>query len=100
MKLTSESILKTLRVLGNKPDDIAASLRRKRVRGSPCESYNCPIANYLKRRYGLEHFLADDVLASTRCIVVGAACRVETPRVVVRFMNGFDKGKYPYLISK
>lgn len=83
-------ILRDLRKLGRTPQQIAQTLRRRRIKGQRCRGRSCPIARYLTREY---HTIVD---VSHRVIVVSPVS-VHTPRPIIRFLDRFDRGEYEYL---
>ena len=47
METTKEQVISLLKALGDSGDEVAESLTKLGIMGSPCSSFACPIAKYL-----------------------------------------------------
>lgn len=91
-----------LRRLGTTSKDVAKSLRRLGIKGTPREEESCPIANFITKRLG---WVPDELCVTNDEIEF--AVRIPTPKVLARFIDEFDgdddKGRapaYPELVKK
>lgn len=80
----------TLDGLGSSASQVADTLRAQGITGRPGQTSSCPVANYLRRRFG------DDVVVREDSIRVGATS-VVTPSTVYEFVWNFDHEFYPDL---
>lgn len=85
-----------LRALGSTPQQVAASLRREGVKGSPLLPGACPLANYL-RSEGFKYPRVGDRIhvgfgAREKEYALPPACR--------DFTWHFDSGHYPALFRR
>jgi hypothetical protein len=97
---------KALAKLRNKtPDQIAAYLKRRHCTGQRDHAYSCPVALFLKAESKLR--CKRIRVESAKVQIEGKAHRmfddpeaeIDTPVAVEDFVNRFDRGAYPELIS-
>jgi hypothetical protein len=70
---------------------VAASLKAKRIKGDPNQPTSCPLANYLKKDFGV-----NNVSVGTEKIKVNGI-EIDTFPLVDRFTTAFDNNKFPEL---
>lgn len=87
MKPTAEQALASL---GESAETVAQELRRKKITGLRCSSYECPIAVFLERETGCR-FSAGTLNAYS------GRSTVDLPGAVSDFIVKFDMGCYPEL---
>lgn len=75
-----------LRGLGTTADEVAAALKRRRIRGTRLSSNCCPIAKFLGSAEVCQDF-----------IDLCGTIRITPPRAVRTFIDRFDDGRYPEL---
>lgn len=100
MKVTKElaiAALKPVTDLGETPDAIAKSLKRKRIKGTLEDPQSCPLAHLLADFYEVY----GDTEVGQRGIVINGLSIPEKyiPKRVQQFITNFDNEKYPNLID-
>ena len=84
--------------LPHEPRQIADFLHSHGIRGTPCFSTNCPIANWLKNE--VPELAAVTAVAVTPLIAeVAHLVEVEIPPVVSDFIVAFDAGDFEFLFD-
>ncbi len=102
LKCTEENARRVLKELGDTEEDVAASLKRRRIKGYRGDPINCPIALYLQRRLNI---IEDYRLSVSRATVVCFDALAEWKIIwaisytypVRQFIAHFDGGFYPKL---
>ena len=77
--------------LGNSPDAVARTLKRRGCRGARGSFTLCPVAVGLERRFRVDVLVRPDVI----CFSTGPSVRTST--AVWTFIRRFDRGDYPEL---
>jgi hypothetical protein len=92
----SNEILTTLNEMGDSPTAVAWFLRDCGVMGDPLEPTSCPVAVYLRLRFGVR---ADVQLTDIQIEdpTSGQRFRIRPPRPIRRFILRFDRGRLPEL---
>lgn len=98
MKISEKKIRSALYSLGRGPDQIAKSLRNRRIKGTPYDELNCPITEFLRRKFKGFSFLMGAGLeyCDAEYKTVG---EISPNRQILRFVTNFDNGKYTTLIA-
>jgi hypothetical protein len=93
-----------LNQLGSTPDAVAASLERAGVRGDPFLVSRCPIAQYLHAVVGVEPRVGKIKVGLYRAVINRPRwwrpLIVALPSPVRLFILGFDRGRFPALLSQ
>jgi hypothetical protein len=89
----------TLRQLGGDGNAVAASLRRRGVKGKVGLAEHCPIANLLHQSYGFDWIEVESDNISFRDADDVEATWITPPNAVVEFIVLFDACAYPDLIE-
>lgn len=97
MKPTKKAVLAALRKLGKTPDAIAASLRRRKIRGGRGME-TCPLAVYLAKQ-------GWDASVGSLAVAVydsngHSICESPLPVAHQDFVERHDDGQYPFLQLK
>jgi hypothetical protein len=103
MKVTYKAIRSALAKLGRSKDQIATSLQKRGIRGDLGCPYDCAVANYLKKvfgvkkgyRFSVDLGAAEYINAITHCKVVG----VPISKAIESFIYAFDAKEFPSLIG-
>ncbi len=95
MSLTkrAQAILKALTELGNSAAEMAESLKKHSVTGTPEESTSCAIANYMKTKFKCEDVEVDG------CTVRVGDHDVDMTKASKEFIEKFDEYEYPDLLD-
>ena len=94
-KVTEALVRAKLDDLGDTPERMAESLRVRGVKGQPCSSTFCPLAEYLKREFD-----ASSVSVAFLIYVHnGQSVELRPQPHWLSFINQFDGGRYPDLIA-
>lgn len=103
--ITEERVLESLTALGDTSEQIAQSLIAKGITGNPRMAGSCPLANYLVQ----EIPEAKAVTIYTSAFVFRTTpeesqdddpgVKVRTPGEHLEFMDAFDNGAYPALVT-
>jgi hypothetical protein len=90
-------VLEALWKLGNTPDEVVVSLKKKRVRGKRGCPEGCPLTNYIRKLFkqdlevtGTAVHVSDDSWDEVAVL----------PRAFQLFVRLFDEGHYPELEEK
>jgi hypothetical protein len=90
--------------LGSTPEDVAESLRRAGVRGDPFLVARCPVARYLHAVVGGEPRVGKIKVGLYKAVINGPTwwwpITVALPAPVRLFVLGFDRGRFPELLSQ
>ena len=89
--------IEKLQTLGSS-GQIADFLIREQIRGTPGQSFNCAVAQYLKRETGLEKPSVSTGWAH-RHGHPGTIVPIEDYSPLQRFIQDFDLGLYPELVE-
>lgn len=83
--------------LGSNPDEVAATLRRLSITGYLRAPASCPVASYLNNHiyHELLFVTPQNVYHQENIRIIAA-----TPHAVSDFMERFDAGGYPDLVTK
>lgn len=92
---TPIAVTELMRLLGNTPDEVAASLLSRGVTGRRYCGATCPVASYLLTN-GQPALVGPRL---TACLCGRTHVCVDTPQPVADFLNRFDAGSYPYLVA-
>lgn len=88
------NVEKFLNGLGNSPDEVAQTLKKRGIKGIAVKANSCPVAIALKRRWPKR----DISVVSTRIYFDRSYDYfARTPQGVERFIRMFDEGQYPEL---
>jgi hypothetical protein len=89
---TQTAVYRALKRLGRTSDEIAQTFRSAVVTGVRCQASQCPVANYLRDRFGCS-FLVE----SENIYWDDQDC--DTPGPVSMFVDRFDERFYPDLVQ-
>jgi hypothetical protein len=102
--MRAESILQELCQLGKTPDEIAAELRRRAIKGTRSQKYLCPIAIVVSRKIqrmktGIFRYTVFVDRMSTQIFTNETTSwklklHIENPQPIGDFVNWFDGGRY------
>lgn len=84
-----QMILQPLLDLGSSPKAIAASLKKKGIRGGHDQD-DCPLAKELRKHY------KDEIEVNNEHIKINGIT-IDTPKVLSSFVDRYDGGDYPEL---
>lgn len=87
-------VRKSLNKLGSNPDQVADKLRKLGIKGERGSEASCPIARYLKLKFGINYGVA--VRRDTITIL---DTFVTNPHVITEFISLHDSGNYPELVA-
>ena len=91
--ITKKAVRTVLAELGKTPNAIAASLKKRRIKGVKEDVNGCPLALYLKRK-----FKNRNVAVNWREAYVGAT-QLPLTKNQTAFIALFDQGKFPGLVT-
>ncbi len=95
---TDDELAVLLATLGDTPVAVAETLRAKGIKGRPCESSRCPIANWLVTETGAVTVEVDSDIYFRHAGAHGLWID-PTPDAVAEFIRRFDEGDFPDLID-
>jgi hypothetical protein len=90
-----KDLLERLNSLGNHPDQVAAKLQAKGVKGRPHIGCDCALARYLASEYPGHSFEVSNVQ-----VEIDGEGRAYLPSGCRLFIREFDQGGYPELVDK
>lgn len=98
MKFSPKKYIEQLESLGNKPEDIARSLKGRGYKGIRGKSDACPLANFIKAAFKVTpNVSGDNLIVNQREDWGQVTTEVAHPNPVHDFIMNFDKGDYPEL---
>lgn len=97
MTITAIDVADFLKSLGTRGDEVAASLRRLRVKGIKMENTMCPISNALRAQFSNVAVSSGPYAITIYDALTKDEIMVSTPYYIADFIRQFDKGEYPEL---
>jgi hypothetical protein len=99
-----QKLLAALKELGKGQNQIAASLKAKKISGRYSDADNCPMTNFVKKLFPKAKYVGVDG-SSIDVELTGDKNHfsVKTPKVIGQFIEAFDASngqKYPDLLKK
>jgi hypothetical protein len=80
--------------------EIAKFLADQGIKGVPVDTYRCPVARYMRKLYPSATSIQAGPFAIEVCMTEGLSFNLPITMHVAQFMNRFDLGYYPHLISE
>lgn len=93
-----KKLLTALKELGKGNNQIAESLKKKRIKGDPTAADECPVAIFVAKLFKDAESLSvgEEEIDVT---LDGTTYSVDTPAIVGRFIANFDTKKYSFLVA-
>ena len=91
-------LLPALKALGKGQNQVAESLRKKKIKGDPSSTEECVVAIYVARIFkDAKNIIVTDVTIDVD--LDGETFRVNTPSAVGKMIANFDEEKYSFLLA-
>jgi hypothetical protein len=101
LEINEENLRATMAALGKSHQAIRETLVKAGIKGTPGQPETCVLANYLKAKFNAKTV---EVCADIVEVDAGSFnddtpfAYIKTPKLIERFIENFDDGKYPELV--